>query len=116
MADHRGRHQPVHHTGLHGGAKQVALGLLASFAPQQPDLLVRFDALRAGVHAQAMTEIDNCPNDASCSSSRNEAMNERSILILSNGKLLEVAQTRISGAEIVHRDFYTNLLELLEGP
>ena len=37
-------------------------------------------------------------------------MNERSILILSNGKLPQIAQRRIAGAEVVHRDAHAELL------
>ena len=41
-------------------------------------------------------------------------MKERSILILSNGKLLQVAQRRIAGAEIVERDAHADGAKLVQ--
>ena len=41
-------------------------------------------------------------------------MNERSILILSNGKLLQIAQRRVAGAEVVHRDPHAELAQLVQ--
>ena len=41
-------------------------------------------------------------------------MNERSILILSNGKASQIAQRRISGAEVVHGNAHAEVANLMQ--
>src|SRR5262249_49883951 len=93
-----------------------ALRFLATVGAQHAQLLLGFDAFRAGDDAEAVAEAEHRANDGGRVVIVFEIADERPIdLDLVEREAAQAAERRISGAEIVHRDPYAERLQILQG-
>ena len=99
----------------HRLAEVVALHLVAALALEERQLCDGLDALGAGPHAQAVAETDHGAHDRVGIGPGLERGDERAIdLDLVERELLQVAQARVAGAEVVHGDVHAKVLELAQ--
>jgi hypothetical protein len=95
------RERPATRRGA-AAARAEILDLGAALLRRQPKLLLGFHTLGTGFHAEAVAQVDH---------------DERPVdFELVEGELLQVAQARVAGAEIVHHEPYPQLAQLLESP
>ena len=69
---------------------------------------------RRRLELERLAEADDRRGQARVHGEAPELRNERSILRMSTGKPAEVAERRVPGAEVVHRDLHAELLELVQ--
>src|SRR5687768_5906487 len=99
-----------------GAADQIALDLVAAFGTQHFELLGRLHAFGEHRDAEAAAEADDRADDRSRLGVVDHVLNEAAVdLDLVEREHPEIAQRRITGAEIVHRDADAQCLQPLEG-
>src|ERR1700694_1721136 len=92
------------------GAENKALHFRASQCGHRIQLLLRLDALRGGRHVQAARNVSDGLNDREGILVVRKIADEGAInLDLVEGKASEIAQRRVAGAEIVHRNAHAEL-------
>ncbi len=98
----------------HRGAEQKPLHLGATKFTKNPALRFRFNTLCRGTHTSRQGHGDHCLHDRRGSADLTNVFDETAInLDLVEGKALQVAQGRVSRAEIVKRDADTELAKLM---
>src|SRR5690606_248785 len=88
-----------------GRAEVEALRLRAAFAPEEGQVLGPLHAFGGDGHAEAFAEAEDGADDRLAVATFAEALHEGLVdLDLGEGEAAQVAQRRITRAEVVHRD------------
>ena len=97
------------------GAEQKTLAVLAAQRAQDINLFLCLDALGQRHETQAMPYIDCGPDQFLRPWLHSKILGERAVdLDLVNRKTVEIAQPRISGAEVIQGNHYAKLFQALQ--
>ena len=96
-------------------AEVVALNFVAAFRLEEGKLLGRLDPLGARPHAERASEADHRAHDGVGLAPGLESADEGAVdLDRVERELLQVAETRVARAEIIHGDAHAEFAELAE--
>src|SRR5688572_18843714 len=103
--------------GAHGIAEQEALYIGAVESLQETELLFRLDALGNDIHLEATSHVNDSADDRCIVGVHGDIANERLVDLQSaDRKLLQRAQRRITGPEVVDSEMQAERIEFVEQP